>query len=137
MDFHKKSRILIPKVYYQNFLQTNKLNSRLPTRIEVMKQLIGLKRTLTNSKQIMINLDDLIQIYYTLRGQLNSSKIIQIEEIDTTPSEILKEIHISEQILEGVEICEQQIPHGVYADLNRDNRKTFNKKKFSKTLKTF
>ena len=48
----------------------------------------------------------------------------KIEEIDPTPFEIQKEIHISEQILKGVKISEQQIPHGVYADLNRDNRKT-------------
>ena len=48
----------------------------------------------------------------------------KIEEIDPTPSEIQEEINISEQILEGVKISEQQIPHGVYTDPNRDHRKT-------------
>ena len=48
----------------------------------------------------------------------------KIEEIDPTPSEIQEEIHISKQILEGIKISDQQIPHGVYADPNKENRKT-------------
>ena len=51
MDPLKRPRILIPKVWYQNFLQPNKLNSRLPTRVEEIIVINRLRKDI-NQQQI-------------------------------------------------------------------------------------
>ena len=51
MDFHKRPKILIRKVYYQNFHQPNRLNSTLPTRIAVIRKINRLKQEIIQSRK--------------------------------------------------------------------------------------
>ena len=51
MDPHRRPKILIPIVWYQNFLHPNRLNSRPPTRIEVIKVINRLRKEI-NQQQI-------------------------------------------------------------------------------------
>ena len=43
MDQHKRPKLIFPVVWYQNFLHPGRLNSRPPTRIEVIKVIKVLK----------------------------------------------------------------------------------------------